>query len=115
MAKTAQIVTTARLRQQYRQEIVKALQKELNLKNVNEVPKLDKIVLNIGLGRAKDDKKFWQRPLTPCVRLPVNSQSIQLPKRLSPALSCVKVIKSVSKLRSVAIGCTNLPIDSLIL
>jgi large subunit ribosomal protein L5 len=58
MAKTIPTVTTARLRQQYHQEIVKALQKELNLKNVNEVPQLDKIVLNIGLGRSKDDKKI---------------------------------------------------------
>jgi large subunit ribosomal protein L5 len=47
----------ARLRTDYTTKFVKELQKELELSNVNQVPKLDKIVLNVGLGRAKDDKK----------------------------------------------------------
>ena len=58
MAKTTPVASTARLRQQYHQEIIKTLQKELSLKNVHDVPQLEKIVLNIGLGRAKDDKKI---------------------------------------------------------
>lgn len=33
---------------------------ELNLKNVNDVPKMEKIVLNVGLGRGKDDKKLFE-------------------------------------------------------
>jgi large subunit ribosomal protein L5 len=33
---------------------------ELGLKNINEVPKIEKVVLNIGLGRAKDDKKLLE-------------------------------------------------------
>lgn len=47
----------ARLRALYNDTYVKELQKELNLKNVNQVPKLEKIVVNVGLGKAKDDKK----------------------------------------------------------
>jgi len=47
----------ARLRTAYSTTLVAELQKELNLKNVNQVPKLEKIVVNVGLGRAKDDKK----------------------------------------------------------
>jgi large subunit ribosomal protein L5 len=47
----------ARLRTEYTAKFVSELQKELELANVNQVPKLEKIVLNIGLGRAKDDKK----------------------------------------------------------
>lgn len=58
MAKTQSTpVSTARLRAQYNGEIVKALEKELSLTNVHQVPRLEKIVLNVGLGRAKDDKK----------------------------------------------------------
>lgn len=59
MAKTATkaAVTTARLRGQYKNEFVKQLQDELKLPNVNQVPRLDKIVVNVGLGRAKEDKK----------------------------------------------------------
>ncbi len=46
-----------RLQAQYSEKIAAELQKELKLANANQVPKLEKIVLNIGLGRAKDDKK----------------------------------------------------------
>ena len=61
MAKaTSAPVTTARLRTQYNGEIVKALEKELNLTNVHQVPRLEKIVLNVGLGRAKEDKKVME-------------------------------------------------------
>src|SRR5580704_15345534 len=49
---------TARLRDLYNVEIVNDLKKDLNLSNVHEVPRLNKIVINIGLGRAKDEKKI---------------------------------------------------------
>lgn len=55
--KTAQATTTARLREQYSGKFVPELQKELDLNNVSRVPKLEKITLNVGLGKAKDDKK----------------------------------------------------------
>lgn len=49
---------TARLKVAYTQSIRQELQKELGLKNINDAPKLEKIVVNVGLGRAKDDKKL---------------------------------------------------------
>jgi large subunit ribosomal protein L5 len=52
--------TTARLHEQYAHTIVPELKQELGLQNVHEVPWLDKIVVNIGLGRAKDDKKVLE-------------------------------------------------------
>jgi large subunit ribosomal protein L5 len=59
MVKTASApATTARLRGMYAKDFVAALEKELKLENVNQVPKLEKIVVNIGLGRAKEDKKI---------------------------------------------------------
>jgi large subunit ribosomal protein L5 len=58
--KTKPTVTRSRLKELYYAQIVKQLQDELGLKNVNEVPKLEKIVVNIGLGRAKDDKKVME-------------------------------------------------------
>lgn len=61
MAKTATTETThARLRTQYKDVIAAELKKELALANVNQVPKLEKIVLNVGLGKAKDDKKVFE-------------------------------------------------------
>ena len=48
----------SRLQEQYKSEISKNLFSKLNCKNVHEVPKISKIVLNIGLGEAKDDTKI---------------------------------------------------------
>jgi large subunit ribosomal protein L5 len=49
--------TAARLYTLYKQKLVDELQTELHLKNRHEVPRLEKIVINVGLGRAQDDKK----------------------------------------------------------
>lgn len=58
MAKaSAKPVTTARLRHQYADEFKAALMSELKLANINQVPRLEKVVVNVGLGRAKEDKK----------------------------------------------------------
>lgn len=46
-----------RLKERYEKELVPALVQMLGLKNVMEVPKLEKIVLNIGLGEALDNAK----------------------------------------------------------
>ena len=48
---------SARLKELYDTNIRKELFDELACKNVNEVPKLDKIVLNMGVGEAASDKK----------------------------------------------------------
>lgn len=57
--KTATKATTeARLKTLYNTEYAKVLLKDLGLTNVHEVPKLEKITINVGLGRAKDDKKL---------------------------------------------------------
>ena len=45
------------LKEQYENEIVPALMKKFNYKSVMEVPKLDKIVINIGLGDVKENPK----------------------------------------------------------
>lgn len=48
-----------RLKAKYNEYVVPELQKQFKYKNVNEVPKLEKILLNMGLGDVKDDgKKF---------------------------------------------------------
>src|ERR1700678_2710403 len=49
---------TARLRERYEGEIKAALQKELGLKNLMAVPRLEKIVLNMGLGEATQNVKL---------------------------------------------------------
>jgi len=48
----------ARLKEKYNQEIRPALQKELGLNNLMAVPRLEKIVLNMGLGEATQNVKI---------------------------------------------------------
>lgn len=53
-------ITTPRLKALYKSTFVKELQAELNLDNVHQVPKLEKIVVSVGVGKNKDDKKHYE-------------------------------------------------------
>ena len=50
----------SRLREQYNNEIVAAMIKKFGYKNIMEVPKLDKVVINMGVGEAKDNAKVLE-------------------------------------------------------
>jgi len=50
-------VAQARLRERYSKELVPALMKDLNLANVMQVPRLEKVVVNIGMGEAIQNPK----------------------------------------------------------
>ena len=47
----------ARLRDMYKAEVVPALQKKFNYKSVMQIPKIDKVIINVGCGEAKDNAK----------------------------------------------------------
>jgi large subunit ribosomal protein L5 len=47
----------ARLKTEYNSQYAAELMKELGLTNAHQVPRLEKIVVNVGLGKAKEDKK----------------------------------------------------------
>ena len=59
MATNKTQTTGIRLKDKYVSEVVPALIKEFGYKNVNEVPKIEKIVLNMGLGDVKDNSKSF--------------------------------------------------------
>ena len=48
----------SRLKVKYDQEIIKALMEKFNYSNVMEVPKLEKVIINMGIGEAKDNAKI---------------------------------------------------------
>ena len=48
-----------RLQEYYKKEVIPALQKELGYKNINEVPKIEKVVVNTCLGDVKDNSKSF--------------------------------------------------------
>jgi large subunit ribosomal protein L5 len=47
----------ARLKEYYVSSVAPAMMKKFGYKNVMEIPKLDKVVINVGCGEAKDNKK----------------------------------------------------------
>ena len=53
----------SRLLEEYKNQIRQELKSKLDLKNIFEVPKIKKIVLNIGLGEGKDDSKLVDKAL----------------------------------------------------
>ena len=51
---------STRLKEQYKTEIVEAMTKKFGYKNIMQVPKLDKIVINMGVGEAKENAKILE-------------------------------------------------------
>ena len=52
-----------KLREQYEKEVIPALMKKFEYKSVMQVPKLDKIVINIGLGDLKENPKALENAM----------------------------------------------------
>ena len=50
----------SRLKEQYQNEIIDAMIKKFGYKNIMEVPKLDKVVINMGVGEAKENAKVLE-------------------------------------------------------
>lgn len=49
-----------RLKEKYNKEIKSQLKEELGLENINQVPKLEKIVISSGVGKKREDKRFTE-------------------------------------------------------
>ena len=58
MAKST--VYVPRLKTLYKDQITKELQSDLELTNIHQVPKLEKIIVSVGTGKKKDDKRFQE-------------------------------------------------------
>jgi large subunit ribosomal protein L5 len=61
MGATLETEKMSRLQEQYKNELAGEIQKKLGLKNVQEVPKITKITLNMGVGEAIADKKVLEK------------------------------------------------------
>lgn len=60
MATKAATTPAPRLKALYNDTIVKELQAELGLENVHQVPKIEKITVSVGIGKNKDDKRYYE-------------------------------------------------------
>ncbi|MEG0773146.1 50S ribosomal protein L5 [Clostridium sp.] len=86
----------ARLQEKYNNEVVQAMMEKFGYKNIMEVPKLEKIVLNMGVGEAKDNAKVLDAALA----------DMQLITGQKPVLTRAKKSVANFKLReNMPIGC----------
>ncbi|MBU5455725.1 50S ribosomal protein L5 [Caproiciproducens sp. MSJ-32] len=87
---------TTRLQEKYEKEVVPAMIEKFGYKNIMEVPRLEKIVINMGVGEAKDNQKFLEAA--------VNDLTIIAGQK--PILTRAKKSVANFKLReNMAIGC----------
>ncbi len=56
----ADVKNAPRLKELYNKELKAKLQKELGLKNINQVPELKKVIVSCGVGKKREDKKFTE-------------------------------------------------------
>jgi len=97
MSEVATSMDEPRLRKQYRQTIAPTLQKEFGYKNVNQIPRVEKVVVNVGLGEATVNPKLLDRAM----------EELALITGQRPILRRAKKSVSNFKLREgQAIGCT---------
>ena len=99
--------TGIRLKDKYNNEVVPALLKKFGYKNVNEVPKIEKIVLSMGLGAEKDNSKSFNIAVEELAVIADKNQQSQQLKNLLLTSNFVKVKKSVQKLHFVERECMN--------
>ncbi len=79
MAKTANYVP--RLKTLYKDTIVKELKSELELTNIHQVPKLEKIIVSVGTGKKKDDKRFQELVKSTLIKITGQSPVERLAKK----------------------------------
>jgi len=86
----------ARLQEKYTNEVVQAMMEKFGYKNIMEVPKLEKIVINMGVGEAKDNSKV----------LEAATGDLQLITGQKPVLTRAKKSVANFKIReNMPIGC----------
>ena len=106
-------MTTPRLKEKYKSEIVAKLEKELGISNINNVPRLQKIVVNMGVGAAASDHKLLDAAMNdmriitgqqPCVTRAKKSiagfhvrEGQAIDRLLSTALPRVRDFRGVSR------------------
>ncbi len=71
----------ARLKEKYNNEVKNELMTKFSYSNVMEIPKLDKIVINTGLGDIKDNKKSFETAVTEIERISGQKPVVTLAKK----------------------------------
>lgn len=107
-----------RIKEKYEQEVIPAMIKKFNYKNKMAVPKIEKIVLNMGIGRAREDSKIieeatdvistitGQRPIITKSRKSISNFSIRkgMPIGCKVTLRSSKMYEFLDRLINVALA-----------
>lgn len=80
MASTA-ISAAPRLKALYNTQYAGELQAELGLDNIHQVPKLEKIVVSVGMGKFKEDKRFQETVINTLTKVTGQAPTKRLPKK----------------------------------
>ena len=99
----------SRLREQYENEIKDAMIKKFGYKNAMEIPKLDKIVVNMGVGEAKENAKVLEAAVKDMEA--ITGQKAVTTKAKN-AIKSEKECQSDVRLHYVVRRCTSLQIVS---
>ena len=100
-----------RLIQKYKDEVIKSLMTEFKYKNIMQVPKLEKIAINIGVGRATQDQKLLETAVSEIELITGQKALITKSKNRFRILSCVRINQLVQKLLYAGKKCLNFSID----
>ena len=72
---------TPRLKVLYQDKIVKDLEKELNIKNINKVPKLEKVIVSCGVGKKREDKHYTETVALTLAKITGQASTSRLAKK----------------------------------
>ena len=87
----------ARLKEQYVNEIAPALNSKFGYKSVMQIPKLDKVVINVACGEAKDNEKILEAVMKDLARSLARRQLCAVPRRALLTSSCVRALPSAAR------------------
>ncbi len=95
----------ARLKEQYVEEVAPALFKKFGYKTTMQIPKIDKVVVNVGCGEARRTPRFWKLSCATWPPSPARRPSSPSPRSPSQTSSCVRVCPSAPRSRCAASVC----------
>ena len=87
----------ARLKEQYVNEIAPALNKKFGYKSVMQIPKLDKVVINVACGEAKENEKILDAVMNDLARSPARRLWSAVLRRALLTSSCALALPSAAR------------------
>ena len=84
-----------KLREQYEKEVIPALMKKFEYKSVMQVPKLEKVVINIGLGDIKDNPKSLDNAIADLTQITGQKPIITKAKKSIAAFKLLATMESL--------------------